>query len=626
VTAKAIWWAMWRDDVDGTGDSTTASGIYTNSVDVETGKRPSAVILVKPWYSGGYVTFSSFSSAFATIRTNGQIPILNWAITSWSGTPSPALTLANIAAGLHDTFLQGFADAIKALGYPVMIILGEEINLSGNPWYDATGTNYIAMYKHVVDLFDGRGATNVAWCWDVNGIAPGGAVSTWWPGNKASGTPYVQWALMDVFNTSYTSGSTWITFDNIMASDSTGQWGDTWDALLALNTTGQVHYGIGSFGSEDRTPTGTNNFAQSATWVTDAFGVQIPNTAGAARDYSKLELVAWFDQNEAQPALSDGQQHWNISGYPLGTNTARQAAFRGPNGPGAGTFYVAGGQFLLPAGMGRLLPYKATPQVSRFTNAILQTAPNNLVGYWKGNASSGTTDTDFSSGGRNGTFTGTAGTNYTLNQPKVIPGTLDLATLFDGTAGYITVPSNAAFSLPTPPTLGALTLLVTFTMVALPGSFATLFSKAGGTGGGAGFEWALRVLASGGVDAHSWNLAGADYAPSSISAGGVGTLVGVPALMIYTIDQNRSPLGRLAAASLGAASLAFSNSAPDTLTNVPSPGTGTVDTGRRGDNSQYANAIISHRAIWNVALNDASMNELWNAFSTKRPGPRAMVS
>jgi hypothetical protein len=578
-------------------------------LDTTFGKRPSLALLNHPWWTGsGYVTFASIATEFSTARANGQVPLLGWQTTAWSGTPSPALTLANISSGLHESFIQTFADGVAALGYPILILLDEEMNGPWNPaWYDATGVAFVAMWQHVVDVFRARGATNANWVWCANGIAPGGSLAAWWPGAS-----YVDWAAVDVFNTGYSKASAWITFDQILHGDGS-QWGDSWTALQGLDTTGKVRLGLGSFGSENRNATGV--LQDKAAWVRDAFGTQIPNASGAARDYSRLEFVMWWNQNESNAGLTacttaaDGhsppQEHWDMN------NDANSlAAARGTSGPGQSAYYTAGSQLILPSGMGKLLPLAAVPQISKLDTVIMGTAPSRLQGFWKLNEAAGTTAADSSGNARNGTYNG----GFTLGQPRVALGTQDTCTLFNGSTGYVSIADNDIWSLHQAG--AARTFMIVFKMIALPAAQASLLSQASATD----FAHALRVSSGGVLEGIAWDLTGATWVTAATAGGVISTGVTYVALMTY--DRTRTPIGRLGYGALGGS---LNTVASTDAAATPGNSVGNLEIARRGVPDHYSNASISHVAVWDVALSDVSMNEILKAANARREKPRNYV-
>ncbi len=96
-------------------------------------------------------------------------------------------SLAGIAAGRYDGWLDSYAKSVAAYPHPVMLGFGPEMN--GN-WYawgytHASPADYIAAWRHVVTIFRAAGASNVTWVWTVNVVMPRWHLSgpaEWWPG------------------------------------------------------------------------------------------------------------------------------------------------------------------------------------------------------------------------------------------------------------------------------------------------------------------------------------------------------------------------------------------------------------------------------------------------------------
>jgi hypothetical protein len=108
------------------------------------------------------------------------------------------ISLTSIANGQYDSYLQNYATAVKAFGGQVILSFDHEMN--GN-WYSwgyghATPTDFVAAWRHIVDIFRDQRTTNVTWLWTVNIIdtlddhvvLPG----PWWPGSS-----YVNWVGID---------------------------------------------------------------------------------------------------------------------------------------------------------------------------------------------------------------------------------------------------------------------------------------------------------------------------------------------------------------------------------------------------------------------------------------------
>ena len=78
-------------------------------------------------------------------------------------------TCASIAAGGSDAYLSSYAAAVRSFRRPVIISFGHEPNGPWYPWGSHTpAAEYVAAWRHVVDVFRSQGADNVTWLWAVN--------------------------------------------------------------------------------------------------------------------------------------------------------------------------------------------------------------------------------------------------------------------------------------------------------------------------------------------------------------------------------------------------------------------------------------------------------------------------
>lgn len=101
-------------------------------------------------------------------------------------------TLANIAAGASNAYVERFAAAVRALNKPIALSFSHEFNGNWYPWgtTGATAAQFVAAWQHIHKLFAAAGATNVIWIWDPNDIFPVPNVSlkAYYPGDA-----YVDW-------------------------------------------------------------------------------------------------------------------------------------------------------------------------------------------------------------------------------------------------------------------------------------------------------------------------------------------------------------------------------------------------------------------------------------------------
>jgi mannan endo-1,4-beta-mannosidase len=145
------------------------------------GKQPNLV----GYYSGWGEPFQTLFAE--TVRRHGAVTILQM-------DPSYAYVPA-IAAGKYDSYLRSYADSVRNFGYPVVIGFGHEMNATWYSWGygHVRASVFVAAWRHIVTLFRGQGADNVAWLWTINAyLASTGPIASWWPG-----AGYVTWVGID---------------------------------------------------------------------------------------------------------------------------------------------------------------------------------------------------------------------------------------------------------------------------------------------------------------------------------------------------------------------------------------------------------------------------------------------
>ncbi|QIY72862.1 glycoside hydrolase family 26 protein [Streptomyces sp. RLB1-33] len=100
--------------------------------------------------------------------------------------------LGEIADGSQDTYIKKFAASVRKTAVPVAISFGHEMNGHWYPWgtKDTTAATFVKAWRHIHDLFQEEGATNVVWVWSPNVVNPVPSVKLepYWPGDA-----YVDW-------------------------------------------------------------------------------------------------------------------------------------------------------------------------------------------------------------------------------------------------------------------------------------------------------------------------------------------------------------------------------------------------------------------------------------------------
>ena len=150
------------------------------------GRRPDRVT----WYVAWSLRSAFPAQQAAAVAARGATPVITWE--PWdpaAGTTQPAYTLDAITAGAWDSYLTQWARQARSYGGPVVLRLAHEGNGSWYPWSVGVNGNtagdYVAAWRHVVDLFNRQRASNVVWQWSQN-IAYRGStpLASIWPGPR----------------------------------------------------------------------------------------------------------------------------------------------------------------------------------------------------------------------------------------------------------------------------------------------------------------------------------------------------------------------------------------------------------------------------------------------------------
>jgi hypothetical protein len=143
--------------------------------------------------------------------SNGRTPLVTWE--PWG------VTLDSIISGSQDAVIRARANGLKGLGAKVFLRFAHEMNGNWYPWSGAQNGNstskYVSAYKHVHDVFESQGATNVVWVWSPNHenvpSSSWNAYQNYYPGDA-----YVDWVGVDGYNFGTSqSWSTWRSFVNV---------------------------------------------------------------------------------------------------------------------------------------------------------------------------------------------------------------------------------------------------------------------------------------------------------------------------------------------------------------------------------------------------------------------------
>ena len=107
------------------------------------------------------------------VASHGSVAEITWE--PWDSAlgpnqPQPEYSMSSIVAGEHDDYIRQWADELREFGRPVMLRFAHEMNVQGTgyPWAQPeqnSAGEYVAAWRRIHDIFEGRNATNVRWVW-----------------------------------------------------------------------------------------------------------------------------------------------------------------------------------------------------------------------------------------------------------------------------------------------------------------------------------------------------------------------------------------------------------------------------------------------------------------------------
>ena len=212
------------------------------------GVRPNIALYYSGWYE-------RFRSSFAVqVNDHGAVPFIQIDPTG--------VSMAAIASGAFDTFLKSFATDVASYGartrQGVIIGFAHEMNGYWYPWGHGhvRPAQFVAAWRHIVNVFRQQGADNVTWLWTVNIVDPARGIPSpapWWPGDS-----YVTWVGIDGYylKPSWTFASLFgptikavrtLTLDPILVSETGAAPATGQPAKIADLFTGTRAYGLLGF-------------------------------------------------------------------------------------------------------------------------------------------------------------------------------------------------------------------------------------------------------------------------------------------------------------------------------------------------------------------------------------------
>ena len=327
--------------------------------EAHTGKKVSIIHFGQAWYSNG-TPLGFPTTSFDNVRSHGSIPLFSWSSRDDHHLSlDPSFRSSVVTSGTYDSYIHQFAVDAKAWGHPFFLRFDWEMNGWWYPWAEGklgTGTaiyngnrpgDYVAMWKHVHDIFTQVGATNVTWVWCINEMTTTSAgqhppMTQIYPGDN-----YVDWTGMDNYNR-YTG---WESFNTTLTGSGTNWVLNTYQSLL--DTAAAKPIMLAEFGSKEDATDGQ----RKANWLTEALTVQLPS------HFPQIKAAVYFNwDTTTDPTNPD-------SSIVIESSAAAQAAFA--NGI-ALPYYTANTFTFLPPGP--IQPPTSVPDNRLFIPLILNSA------------------------------------------------------------------------------------------------------------------------------------------------------------------------------------------------------------------------------------------------------------
>ncbi|OIJ63509.1 glycoside hydrolase family 26 protein [Streptomyces mangrovisoli] len=144
----------------------------------EAGRSPD----IREYYGSWGEDFDAEGNAF--LWKHGQLPMMAMVP---DDTP-----LADIAAGKDDAYIRRLAGQIASYDGPLALSFAGEMNGPWNSWgpEHTKAADFVAAWKHLHDVFDAQGVTNVIWVWTPHVVDSGttAKLRPYYPGDD-----YVDW-------------------------------------------------------------------------------------------------------------------------------------------------------------------------------------------------------------------------------------------------------------------------------------------------------------------------------------------------------------------------------------------------------------------------------------------------
>ncbi len=240
------------------------------------GATPAIVMWYQDWLHPGVREFDPVK--MNAVSDRGAVPMVTW--DPWDdarGATQPAFALGTILGGTYDAFLRDWARNAATWNRPFYLRFAPEMNGDWFSWgvkaNGNTSAQYVATWRHVVDIFRQEQAANVRWVWCPN------ADLNWVPfGDLYPGDAYVDWVALDGYNWGASQPNDpnkhWTAFADVF--------GPSYAAILGLTNKPLMIAETAS----------TELGGDKAQWIAQSLLTELPVR------FPRVRAVIWFDENK----------------------------------------------------------------------------------------------------------------------------------------------------------------------------------------------------------------------------------------------------------------------------------------------------------------------------------------
>ncbi len=150
------------------------------------------------------------------IYKSGSKAIITWE--PWRSYNKEPIDYKGLLAGSYDEYINAFALRLKNIKEDVFLRFAHEANGNWYPWSaDKLGNDaYVAIFRHIKDIFDKEGVDNVKWVFSINweNVPKANDYKLFYPG-----ADYVDYIGIDGYNWGNAKNwSKWLSFQEIFSN------------------------------------------------------------------------------------------------------------------------------------------------------------------------------------------------------------------------------------------------------------------------------------------------------------------------------------------------------------------------------------------------------------------------